>query len=265
MRHWPLHVAPLIAMTALVAPMPAHAGDDRAFEVLVFSRTTGFRHESIAAGQTLIQTLGDAHGFAVTLTEDPASFTPKGLAGFAVVVFLNTTGSVLDSAGKAAFEAWLRAGGGYVGVHSAADTEYDWPFYGELIGGHAWFHSHPAIQTARIDVERGDDPAVRHLPAHVDIEDEWYNFRANPRPVVDVLLRLDEQSYAPGDGAMGVDHPIAWKRTIDAGRSFYTGLGHRIETYLDPRFRRHMLGGLVWAAGDGVLSAGFEPTRPAMR
>ena len=254
-----------IAAAMLILEPASARGGGSSFEVLVFSKTAGFRHDSIPAGRALIESLGNAHGFGVRLSEDAGDFTAKQLSGFAVVVFRNTTGAVLDDAQKAAFESWLREGGGYVGVHSAADTEYDWPFYGELIGANAWFHSHPAIQTAQLDVESPDDIATRHLPARLGFQDEWYNFRANPRTAVDVLIRLDEDSYEPGDGAMGKDHPIAWKRAIDAGRSFYTGLGHRIETYADPRFRQHLLGAMLWAAGDVVLSTGFETLVAARR
>ncbi|MBX3725624.1 MAG: ThuA domain-containing protein [Xanthomonadales bacterium] len=264
----------LLLAAAGLASAPAHDGEDRPSgattgtsgpTVLVFSRTTGFRHDSIPAGHALLQALATQHGFVAVASEDPAQFSAASLAGFDAVVFLNTTGTVLDAAQKQAFESWIRAGGGFVGVHAAADTEYQWPFYGELLGGDAWFLSHPAIQDAELDVEAGDDRATRHLPARFGFRDEWYNFQANPRPAVTVLLRIDEGSYAPGGGAMGADHPITWRRGVDAGRSWYTALGHRIETYADPRFRRLLLGGLVWASGDGLLSTGFESDLPADR
>jgi type 1 glutamine amidotransferase len=234
-------------------------GEER-LSVLVFSKTAGFRHDSIEAGQALMASLAAAHGFEVVISEDAQVFTAAQLDGLDAVVFLNTTGDVLDDAQQQAFEMWLRAGGGFVGVHAAADTEYDWPFYGGLLGG-AWFHSHPAIQSAHVVVEHGDDAATRHLPAAFAFEEEWYNFRANPRPATTVLMTLDEGSYAPGTGAMGEDHPIGWKRDVDAGRSFYTGLGHREETYADDGFRKHLLGGVLWAAGDLLLSTGFEPAQ----
>ena len=188
-----------LAMPAThVAALAATGAGGDGLRALVFSRTTGFRHDSIPAGQALLQSLAQQHGFAVTLSEDPALFSTAGLAPFAAVVFLNTTGTVLDAGQKQAFETWVRGGGGFVGVHAAADTEYQWPFYGELLGGDAWFLSHPAIQDAQLDVETGDDRATRHLPARFGFRDEWYNFRANPRPAVTVLLRIDEASYAPG-------------------------------------------------------------------
>jgi type 1 glutamine amidotransferase len=235
----------------LAACIPAAAQDLR---VLVFSKTAGFRHDSIPAGIALIQNLGAAHGFGVDVSEDADVFTPQNLGAYRAVVFLNTTGDVLNAGQQAAFEAYVRGGGGWVGVHAAADTEYAWPFYGELLGG-AWFSDHPAIQAATLHVEDGAHPSTRHLPASFSFTDEWYNFRANPRGAVDVLLTLDEASYSPGPGAMG-DHPIAWSRALGAGRAWYTNLGHRSETYGDPLFAQHLLGGIRWAA------AGSTPPPP---
>jgi len=135
-----------------------------------------------------------------------------------------------------------------VGVHAAADTEYGWPWYGQLIGGNAWFKSHPAIQTVTLNVEKADHASTAHLPATFQLQDEWYNFQANPRASVTVLLTLDESSYTPGVDAMG-DHPIAWFHEFDGGRAWYTALGHRQELYQDPSFTQHLLGGIRWAAG----------------
>jgi type 1 glutamine amidotransferase len=216
--------------------------------VLVFSRTLGFRHDSIAAGIAAIQKLGMEQGFAVDQSEDPAQFNDATLADYDVVIWLSTTADVLDDGQQSAFQRYIEAGGGWVGVHAAADTEYDWPWYGQLLGNNAWFRIHPMIQTAQVDVEQADHPATAHLPARFALEDEWYNFRANPRSAVNVLLRLDETSYQPGDGAMG-DHPIAWYHEFDGGRAFYTALGHRIELYTDPQYTQHLLGGIRWAAG----------------
>lgn len=173
------------------------------------ARRPGFRHDSIATGHATLATLATRHGFEVVSSEDADVFTTSGLDSYDVVVFLNTTGIVLDETQQAALEAFVRGGGGWLGVHAAADTEYDWPFYGTLLGNGAWFNAHPAIQTASVLREAAAHPATAHFPALSAINDEWYNFRANPRPNVDVLLRLDEASYDPGFGAMGADHPIA--------------------------------------------------------
>lgn len=216
--------------------------------VLVFTRTLGYRHDSIGAGISAIQKLGMEHGFAVDQSEDPTKFNDATLADYDVVIWLSTTADVLDDDQQNAFQRYIEAGGGWVGVHAAADTEYDWPWYGQLLGNNAWFLQHPMIQTAQLDVEKADHASTAHLPARFPLQDEWYNFRANPRSAVNVLLRLDETSYLPGDGAMG-DHPIAWYHEVDGGRAFYTALGHRVELYTDPQYTQHLLGGIQWAAG----------------
>jgi type 1 glutamine amidotransferase len=254
----PRPLIPCVLSLALVvmAWVPA-AGQD--FRVLVFSKTTGFRHDSIPAGIALIQALGAAHGFAVDASEDAALLTRSGLGVYRAVIFLNTTGDILDDSQQAAFEAYIRGGGGWVGVHSAADTESAWPFYGELLGG-AWIRDHPAIQAATLLVEDGTHPSTQHFPASFTFTDEWYNFQANPRGAAHVLLEIDETSYSPGAGAMG-DHPLAWYRTLGAGRAWYTNLGHRSETYGDDRFAQHLLGGILWAAG--VIPAS-PPLPPAV-
>jgi len=161
-------------------------------------------------------------------------------------VFLNTTGDVLDATQQTAFEGYIQAGGGYVGVHAAADTEYGWPWYGELVG--AYFHSHPAIQSATIKVADRVHPSTAGLPARWVRTDEWYNFTANPRGDVHVLATIDENTYSGGN--MGFDHPIAWCHAYDGGRAWYTNSGHNATTYTEPRFLDHLAGGILWAAGD---------------
>ncbi|MFI6638124.1 ThuA domain-containing protein [Streptomyces sp. NPDC050504] len=213
--------------------------------VLVFSKTADFRHDAIPAGVQSVRELGAANGFSVTATEDAAAFTAAGLARYDAVVFLSTTGDVLNTAQQSAFEAYVRDGGGYVGVHAAADTEYDWPFYGDLVG--ARFKSHPAVQRATVRSADSSHPATAHLPATWSRTDEWYDYRANPRGDVHVLATLDESSYT--GGSMGADHPIAWCRNHQGGRSFYTGLGHTAQSYAEPAFRGHLLGGIQWATG----------------
>jgi type 1 glutamine amidotransferase len=216
--------------------------------VLVFTRTTGFRHDSIGAGVTAIRNLGSANAFAVEQTEDPTRFSDQGLTPYQVVIFLSTTMDVLADEQQGAFERFIQAGGGWVGIHAAADTEYTWPWYGGLLGANAWFRGHPAIQTAELIVEDASHPSTSHLPARFNMQDEWYSFRANPRPDVTVLLRLNEASYQLESFAMGEDHPIAWYHEYAGGRAWYTGLGHRQELYADPAFLGHVLGGIRWAA-----------------
>ncbi|AKZ60013.1 putative secreted glycosyl hydrolase [Streptomyces ambofaciens ATCC 23877] len=223
----------------------AQAAADPAYKVLVFSRTAGFRHSSIDDGITALRSLGTANNFTVDATEDPGAFTAGNLAQYKAVVFLSTTGDVLGDAQQTAFERYLNGGGGYVGIHAAADTEYDWPFYEGLAG--ALFHSHPAIQSATVEIEDRAHDATAHLGTTWQRTDEWYNYRTNPRTTARVLASLDESSYSGGN--MNGDHPIAWCKDYEGGRAFYTGGGHTDESYTDAAFRRHLLGGIRWAAG----------------
>nr|WP_233518337.1 ThuA domain-containing protein [Streptomyces corynorhini] len=213
--------------------------------VLVFSKTAGFRHDSIPEGVAALKELGKTTGITVDSTEEPGQFTTNNLARYDAVVFLSTTGDVLNSAQQTAFENFVTTGGGYMGVHAAADTEYDWPFYGGLVG--AYFDSHPAIQKATVRVEDKSHPATEHLDDEWQRTDEWYNYRTNPRDQARVLATLDETTYQGGN--MKGDHPIAWCQTYEGGRSFYTGGGHTKESYADQAFRQHLLGGLRYAAG----------------
>jgi type 1 glutamine amidotransferase len=233
--------ATLLALT----PVPPALAADAPYDVLVFAKTAGFRHDSIAAGTQAIRELAAANSFSVTATEDANAFTTSNLAQYESVVFLNTTGDVLNVSQQSAFESYIRAGGGYVGVHAAADTEYDWPFYGNLVG--AYFVSHPAIQQANVRVENRAHAATAHLPQTWTRTDEWYNYRTNVRSTARVLANLDEGSYS--GGGMGADHPHAWCKTFEGGRAFYTGGGHTQESYADANFRAHLLGGIRYAAG----------------
>ena len=237
-------IGQLLAALMLVPAPAVAAAADPAYDVLVFSKTAGFRHDSIAAGTQAIRELGSANNFTVTATEDAAAFTTANLDQYEAVVFLNTTGDVLNTDQQTAFESYIRTGHGFVGVHAAADTEYDWPFYGDLVG--AWFASHPAIQAANVKVEDRAHAATAALPQTWNRTDEWYNFRTNPRTSAHVLATLDESSYS--GGGMGADHPHIWCKTLDSGRSFYTGGGHTAESYADPVFRNQLLGGIRYAA-----------------
>ncbi|MEV6108117.1 ThuA domain-containing protein [Streptomyces sp. NPDC051940] len=242
-----------LALAAGALPPSAHAADP-AYDVLVFSRTTGFRHDSIPAGTDAIRALGAANNFTVTATEDPGAFTPGNLAGYEAVVFLNTTGDVLDDTQQSALQAHIDGGRGFVGVHAAADTEYGWSYYGDLVG--ARFKSHPAIQQARIVNEDRTHPATAHLGESWTRTDEWYNYQTNPRASVRVLQSLDESSYSGSE--MGGDHPITWCHAQGSGRSFYTGLGHTAESYGETAFRSLLLGAIRYAAG--VAPADCSPS-----
>ncbi|MEV0456599.1 ThuA domain-containing protein [Catellatospora methionotrophica] len=241
----------LLAVVVLAAAAGLLAAPQRAdaapFSVLVFSKTAGFRHDTIPAGITAIRNLGTANGFTVDATEDATAFNDTNLAKYAAVVFLSTTGDVLDATQQSAFERYIRAGGGYAGVHAASDTEYGWSWYGNLVG--AYFSSHPAEQTATVKVEDPAHPSTAGLPPLWSRFDEWYSFQTNPRTNAHVLASLDERSYAPGGSAMGADHPVAWCKPYDGGRSWYTALGHTAAAYSDTNFLNHLLGGIRTAAG----------------
>ncbi|GGO18446.1 ThuA domain-containing protein [Micromonospora parathelypteridis] len=246
-----------VLLASLVAlPTPASAAP--LTKVLVFSKTAGFRHSSIPNGIAAIQQLGSANGFTVTATEDAAQFTTSNLAQYQAVVFLSTTGDVLNASQQTAFESYIAAGGGYVGVHAAADTEYSWAWYGGLVG--AWFDSHPAIQTATVRVEDRTNPSTAHLGDTWVRSDEWYNYRTNPRSGARVLASLDESSYSGGN--MSGDHPITWCKTYGGGRAWYTGLGHTEASYSDSNFTRMLLGGLRVAAGAVTADCSPRTTTP---
>jgi PKD repeat protein/glucose/arabinose dehydrogenase len=232
--------------------------------VLVFSKTAGFRHDSIPAGIAAIQELGQQNDFTVTATEDAAQFTDANLANFDVVVFLSTTGDVLDATQQAAFERYIRAGGGFVGIHAAADTEYGWDFYNNMIG--ASFRNHPAgTPTAAVDIVDGNEPSTQGLPARQTRTDEWYNYQGPIAPAVNgsaeaadysprlsnvhVLATVDESTYGEDDGnTADDDHPITWCSDYEGGRIWYTGMGHTIASFSEPYFRSMILGGLETAS-----------------
>ncbi|MEU8264702.1 ThuA domain-containing protein [Micromonospora sp. NPDC048999] len=237
----------LVGGPAAAQAAPARAAAEPTYSVLVFSKTAGFRHDSIPAGIAAIEKLGTEHGFAVDRTEDATAFNDANLARYKAVIWLSTTGDVLDEAQQAAFERYIQAGGGYAGVHAASDTEYNWSWYGNLVG--AYFASHPAEQTATIKVEDPAHPSTTSLPSRWSRYDEWYNFQTNPRGKVHVLASLDERSYSAGAGAMGADHPFAWCHDYDGGRAWYTAGGHTQASYTDPQFLAHLLGGIQTVSG----------------
>jgi type 1 glutamine amidotransferase len=231
----------------VAAPAPAPARAARAEpRVLVFTASTGFRHDSIPAAVTAIEVLGEEHGFRVDTTEEEAAFTRPVLARYAAVVFVSTTGNPIpDAAPRSAFERYVERGGGFVGVHAASDVVDDWPWYVALVG--ARFQAHPPFTAATVVVPRHDTAVTAHLPARWERSDEWYDFQMNPRPNVRVLATVDDDSYA--GSAMGSDHPIVWCHRVGKGRSVYTAMGHASDAYSEPRFRDHLLGAIQMAAG----------------
>lgn len=221
------------------------AATSRSVSVLIFSKTEGYRHESIPAGVDAVSRLARARGLAVAATEDAGRFCSEVLDNVRLVVWLSTIGPVLEPKQRHSFERFVRAGGAYMGIHAASASESDWDWYGELVG--ARFTQHPEFQPARVVVEDRSHPATRHLAASWLRSDEWYDFDRNPRARVRVLLSVDEASYR--GGSMGNDHPLAWCHELEGGRSFYTALGHSSGDYRDPAFLAHLDGGLGWALG----------------
>ncbi|MBO0939557.1 ThuA domain-containing protein [Fibrella sp. HMF5335] len=232
---------------------PADPGPVGDKGVLVFSKTNGFRHESIEPGVVALKTLGAQRGWTVVGTENGAFFNDDYLQKFKVVVWLSTTGDVLTPDQQAAFERFIERGGGYVGIHAACDTEYDWLWYDQLLGTHFRDHSlFPHTPEATLTIEDKTHPSTTGLPATWRHADEWYNFRKNPRtvPNIHVLLNVDEKTYDVGETkGMGGDHPISWTHNVGQGRMFYTALGHTAETFTEKNALQHIEGGIVWAGG----------------
>jgi cytochrome c len=229
---------------------------------LVFTKTAGFRHDSIPDGIACLREIL-AEKLDVDATEDASVFNADNLSRYKVVVFLSTTGDILNETEQKAFEGFIRAGGGYAGVHAAADTEHTWPWYGQLVG--SYFKTHPDIQPARIRIEDRTHPSTVMLPADWHRTDEWYVYTSNPRGRVRVLANLDTTTIRGAH--MGDDHPIAWFHLFEGGRSWYTGGGHTKESFSEPLFREHLKGGILWAAGlaeppVGDAPAGREATPP---
>ncbi len=234
-------ISSVILLTALLFSITVQAQKRK---VLVFSKTSGFHHKSIPEGIAAIQKLGVENNFGVDSTTDSTQFTTANLKQYAAVIFLSTTGNVLSDEEQSAFEHYIQSGKGFVGVHAAADTEYGWPWYGKLVG--AYFLKHPEQQMATLNIIDRKSIATKHLPETWARKDEWYNYK-DISPDIKVLIELDESTYK--GGLNGAHHPIAWYHDYDGGRSFYTGLGHVEESYSDPLFLKHLLGGIQYAMG----------------
>jgi cytochrome c len=222
-------------------------GEKQKPKVLVFSKTKGYRHESIGVGKLTLIELGEKNGFEVDTTENSDFFNEDSLKRYRAVIFLSTTMDVLDPVQQADFKRFIEAGGGFLGIHAAADTEYEWPWYGDLLG--AYFKSHPKTQQAKFKKAQ-DSELTKNLPAEWIRTDELYNYKRISKDI-NVLYTLDESSYEGGEN--GDYHPIAWYHEFEGGRSFYTGMGHTPESYADSLFRDHLLQGLKYVTGGEKL------------
>jgi type 1 glutamine amidotransferase len=213
-------------------------------QVLVFTKTAGYRHKSIEKGVETLKEMGRRNNFKITQTEDSLQFNLSNLKKYQLVIFLSTTMDVLGPEEQNAFEGYIKQGGSFLGIHAATDTEYEWPWYGKLVG--AYFTSHPNepnVREAKMQVVDKNHASTVHLPDTWIRSDEWYNYK-NINPDLKVLINLDETSYEGGTN--GTNHPIAWFHTYDGGRSFYTGGGHTEESFDEPNFKKHLLGGIEW-------------------
>ena len=247
---------------ALLSFAAAHIASAEQFKVLLFSKTAGWHHESINAAVTAIQQLGKLHDFDVFWTEDANRvINDQELAKYKVVIFLLTTGDIFNDEQQAAFERYIKAGGGWVGIHSGgADTEYDWPWFVKM-SGHR-FHIHPVVQTAVIKVEDYNFPGMDRFPKRFLATEEWYEFDPATAGDLHYLLSVDESTYNPeanwgaksGKG-MGKFHPLSWYHAYDGGRAFYTALGHLPATWSDANFLHHVYGGIYWAATGRTFKA----------
>jgi type 1 glutamine amidotransferase len=213
-------------------------------KILVFAKTNGYHHESIADGLAAIQKLGIENHFAVDTTTDSLKFSDENLKQYKVIVFLSTTGKVLGTEQETALQNFIHNGGGFVGIHAAADCEYNWPWYGKLVGG--YFKSHPKQQNAKLLVINKDHISTAHLPDVWERWDEWYNYK-ELNPDVTVLIKIDETSYTGGEN--DGNHPMAWYHDYEGGKAFYTEMGHTRESFAEPLYLQHILGGIEWAMG----------------
>lgn len=228
------------------------------FNVLLFTKTAGFHHKSIHEGVAGMRQLAKRHNFKLEWHEDANRINNKNLSKFDVVVFLNTTGDIFNESQQKAMEKFIQSGKGFVGIHSASDTEYEWPWYTKMVG--RMFKIHPAQQTAMLDVINSNFPGMGRMPKRLMWTDEWYEYGEEKIDGLNYLISIDEKTFEPyakwGDNegkGMGDFHPIAWYHEYDGGRAFYTGLGHIAAVYSDPIFLDHLYGGIYWAAtGKGI-------------
>ncbi|MFV0605381.1 MAG: ThuA domain-containing protein [Niabella sp.] len=236
----------VFAILMFAFSLTVHAGvnSKKKPKVLVLMKTAGYYHKSIPAGAKAILQLGAENGFGVDTTRNASVVNTKNLKKYATIIFLNTTGTIFTDKERAALKKYINKGGGFVGVHAATDTEYDWPWYNGLVG--AYFMSHPKQQNATCNTINTNHPSTKHLPAQWTRFDEWYNFK-NISKQINVLLEVDEKTYEGGKN--GTFHPMAWYQNYDGGRSFYTGMGHTDESYAEPLFLQHLLGGIQYAMG----------------
>ena len=211
------------------------------YSVLVITETKGWVHDSIESGLKLIQNIGNKNNFNVYHSDNSNVITYRNLKEIKTIIFLNTTEEILTDVEQKVMESFIKSGKGFVGVHAAADTEYNWQWYGKLVG--AYYRNHPEVMNGKILTI--NHKITNHLDSEWEIEDEWYNFDYVNYDI-NILLHLDEDSYIGGEHPDY--HPITWYHEYDGGRSFYTGLGHTKEVYYDERFIKLLEKGILYAS-----------------
>lgn len=245
-----------LALALCTLALPAQAEQ---FRVLLFTKTAGWHHQSLAEAVPAMRQLADKHHFTLEWSANAGGFSDENLARFDAVVFLSTTGDVLNAAQEAALKGFIESGKGFVGVHAAADTEPEWDWFGQLVGRR--FVIHPVIQSAVVEVRDRSFPGLERMPASFWWTDEWYEYSEEKIDGLNYLLTVDESTFDPrvdwgergvGEG-MGEFHPISWYHEFAGGRAFYTGMGHTAASWSDPLFLEHVYGGIYWAAtGKGL-------------
>ena len=218
-----------------------NCSSNNSYSVLVITETKGWVHDSIESGLKLIQNIGNKNNFNVYHSDNSSVITYKNLKEIKTIIFLNTTEEILTDVEQKVMESFIKSGKGFVGVHAAADTEYNWQWYGKLVG--AYYRNHPEVMNGKILTI--NHKITNHLDSEWEIEDEWYNFDYVNYDI-NILLHLDEDSYVGGEHPDY--HPITWYHEYDGGRSFYTGLGHTKEVYEDERFIKLLEKGILYAS-----------------
>jgi type 1 glutamine amidotransferase len=236
----------LITITLCLVTFFSAFSQEKEPTILVFSKTTGFRHKSISAGINYFINLKKETNWKIDFSEDANDFSKENLTNYNVVIFLNTTGNLFDEDQKKAFKKYINNGNGFLGIHAASNTEEQWTWFTNMVG--ATFKNHPKVQKAKVHINNDNEhPAVNHLKKEEIFKDEWYNFKKPVAQHVNVLAFVDESSYK-GKKMNTKNHPITWYHHYDGGRIFYTGLGHTNESYSDNRFQKMIKGGILWVA-----------------
>ena len=246
MRLWRLLVAALLAIAVTGAAFAATPPQQK--RVLIFSHSTGYRHASIEPGVAAFKQLAARERVGVVASEDPNLFSPAGLKGFDAIIFLSTStdskkpeSEWFQGERRTALQAFVRRGGGIVGIHAASDSHYHWPWYQRMIGGH--FISHPkGTPTGTVKIVDPTHRSTRGLPAKITRTDEWYYF-GDYNPEMKLLITLDPHSIGEKDSN---PNPVSWSHNFEGGRVFYTAMGHTNESYSDANFLKHVAGGLNW-------------------